>query len=156
MMVIKGFKDTFKGMGVKNFLDIAKELGFEEEQEMSKELATAKIFSHEKGLVLTSNYDKGSCLEFARIYGEIKINQDLKWQQINFLDDCSHKGFGQGKAKGCLPFNLGVTKDFVKKYNELVDNFEMNSNWKEKQFLWFCDDDSLKNKGSESFRKIIG
>ncbi len=160
--------DTHFSISWIKFIEIAKSLGFENgltkafvgtsSWEDTKRDEEEIIFFHkEKGLILHAvSFTCGGerSVNSAKVYGEIKIGENLSDNQWNALHGCSHGGTGHGT----MEFNVDVREGFRHHINAISEAFEFVQNWTQVPFLWFLnytEEHSLPDSfGDKTYEKI--
>lgn len=160
---LESIGDTHFGITWNDFIEIAKAYGFKcgfcqkftgtgwsdkkgiEEEEI--------IFFHEeKGLILYAESFDGKSVNSAKVYGEVKLNENkIEEDQWNALNGCSHGGNGNGT----MYFNVDVREGFRFHLDAVSEAFEFSKSWSKVQFLWFLNymDTKKKNYNYEQINK---
>lgn len=156
---LESIGDTHFGITWQSFIEIAKTYGFKsgycqkftgtgwsgkgvEEEEI--------IFFHEeKGLILYAESYNGKSVNNAKVYGEVKISENIERNQWNALNGCSHSGNGNGT----MSFDVDVREGFRFHLDALSEAFEFSKTWTKVPFLWFLNYMDTKNK-SYDYEKI--
>ena len=85
----------------------------------------------------------------AKVYGEVKIGDELERNQLEALNGCSHGGYGNGT----MSFNVDVREGFRFHLDALSEAFEFSKSWTKVPFLWFLN--YMDTKGANySYEKI--
>ena len=114
-----GFCQTFSGTGWG-------ENGVEEEEII--------FFHEEKGLILHAESYNGKDVNSAKVYCEVKVDENREKEQWAALNGCS---FG-GNGNGTMEVNVDVREGFLFHLNALSDVFDFSKCWTKVPFLWFC------------------
>ena len=129
--------DTFHGIKWKKFIEIAKREGFrcgicqkftrkEWWYEEAVEEEEIIFFHEEKGVILHAESLDGDGVNFAEIFGEVKINGGLTEKQRDALKYCPH-GFDNGN--GTMYFNVDVREGFCFCLDTISEAFDFSKNW---------------------------
>lgn len=140
---LKAIGDTYFNITWVDFIEIVKAYGFKSGYRKKfagsgwsgKEVEEEEIifFHEEKGLILYAESYDGKSVNSAKVYGEVKIADNLEAKQLEALNGCSHGSNGNGT----IYFDVDVREGFCFHLNALSKAFEFSKIWSKPPFLWF-------------------
>ena len=156
---LESIGDTHFGITWQKFVEIVKAYGFKSGycqkftgtgwSDKGVEEEEIIFFHEEKGLILHAESYDGKSVNSAKVYGEVKIGEELERNQWEALNGCSHGGNGNGT----MSFNVDVRKGFRFHLDALSEAFEFSKSWTKVPFLWFLNYMDTKDK-NYSYEKI--
>lgn len=158
---LESIGDTHFGITWQKFVEIVKAYGFKSGycqkftgtgwSDKGVEEEEIIFFHEEKGLILHAESYDGKSVNSAKVYGEVKIGEELERNQWEALNGCSHGGNGNGT----MSFDVDVRAGFRFHLDALSEAFEFSKSWTKVPFLWFLNymDTKDKNYSYEEINK---
>lgn len=158
---LESIGDTHFGITWQKFVEIVKAYGFKSGycqkftgtgwSDKGVEEEEIIFFHEEKGLILHAESYDGKSVNSAKVYGEVKIGEELERNQWEALNGCSHGGNGNGT----MSFDVDVREGFRFHLDALSEAFEFSKSWTKVPFLWFLNymDTKDKNYSYEEINK---
>lgn len=155
---LKSIGDTHFGTTWIDFIEIAKEYGFKSGyckkftgtswSDKGVEEEEIIFFHEEKGLILHAESYNAKTVNSAKVYGEVKIGDELEENQWKALNGCSNGSNGNGT----MYFEVDVREGFRFHLDALSESFKFSKIWSKVPFLWLLN--YMDTKGQYNYEDI--